>query len=103
MNTFDASKKAPQDWHRADIVAALHKAGWSLRRLSVEAGLSAGALSNALDRPWLKAENLIASAIGVEPEVIWPSRYAKRHFKPTFLLPPPLTAGDRAVRSAVSG
>ncbi len=84
MNTSRVQKNAAEDWHRADIVAALHKAGWSLRKLSIEAGLSAGALNNALDKPWPKAENIIAAAIGVEPETIWPNRYAKRHFKPVF-------------------
>ncbi|WP_083460545.1 helix-turn-helix domain-containing protein [Gulbenkiania mobilis] len=84
MNTSDAQKNSAVDWHRADIVAALHKAGWSLRRLSQEAGLSAGALNNALDRPWPKAERIIAAAIGEAPEAIWPSRYEKRHFKPVF-------------------
>ena len=85
MNTSTGKKNAAQpveDWHRADIVAALHKRGWSLRRLSQEAGLSAGALNNALDRPWPKAERIIAAAIGVTPETIWPERYAKRNFKP---------------------
>ncbi len=87
MNTSTGKKNAAQpveDWHRADIVAALHKRGWSLRRLSQEAGLSAGALNNALDRPWPKAERIIAAAIGVTPETIWPERYAKRNFKPVF-------------------
>lgn len=84
MNTSSAQKKSTVDWHRADIVAALHKAGWSLRRLSQEAGLSAGALNNALDRPWPKAERIIAAAIGEAPDAIWPSRYEKRHFKPVF-------------------
>lgn len=86
MNTSTGKKNAAQpaeDWHRADIVAALHKRGWSLRRLSQEAGLSAGALNNALDRPWPKAERIIAAAIGVTPETIWPERYAKRNFRPT--------------------
>jgi len=84
MNTLHAPKKAATDWHRADIVAALHKQGWSLRKLSLQAGLSAGALNNALDRPWPKAERIIAAAIDVAPETIWPTRYEKRHFKPVF-------------------
>ncbi|WP_028536183.1 helix-turn-helix domain-containing protein [Paludibacterium yongneupense] len=90
MNTSDAQKNSAVDWHRADIVAALHKRGWSLRQLSIEAGLSAGALNNALDRPWPKAERIIAAAIEETPETIWPSRYEKRHFKPVFpsSLPP---------------
>lgn len=82
MNTLHAAKKTAVDWHRADIVAALHKKGWSLRKLSIQVGLSAGALNNALDRPWPKAESIIAAAIGEAPEAIWPSRYEKRHFKP---------------------
>jgi len=67
-----------QDWHRADIVAALRKAGWSLRRLSVHHGYaSPTTLTHALDRPWPKGERLIAEAIGVSPAEIWPSRYRK--------------------------
>lgn len=79
MSTFDSAKKSQSDdWHRADIVAALRKKGWSLRRLSLENGYkSAGSLKNALDRPWPKGERLIAEAIGVTPETIWPSRYHK--------------------------
>ncbi len=65
-----------QDWHRADIVASLRKAGWSLRRLSTHHGYSTpGTLTTALDRPWPKGERLIANAIGVHPWEIWPSRY----------------------------
>lgn len=67
------------DWHPADIVAALRKAGWSVRRLSAHHGyLKAGQLSEAISRPWPKGEKLIAAAIGVLPEAIWPSRYAIR-------------------------
>jgi Ner family transcriptional regulator len=76
-------KTAPTDWHRADIVAALHKAGWSLRELSRQNGLSAGTLKTALDVPYLKAEGIIASALNLAPETIWPSRYEKRNFTPS--------------------
>ena len=75
-------KSATDDWHRADIVAALRKQGWSLRELSRQNGLSEGTLKSALDRPYLKAEGIIAKAIGITPEDIWPQRYARRHFKP---------------------
>ncbi|MPQ72077.1 helix-turn-helix domain-containing protein, partial [Pseudomonas sp. MWU12-2323] len=68
MSAFEAAKKTAEDWHRADIVAALHKAGWSLRKLSEGAGLSAGTLKSALDRPYPKAEAIIASAIGLDPK-----------------------------------
>lgn len=69
-------KAAPKDWHRADIVAALRKRGWSLRRLSLHHGyLNACTLTTALNRPWPRGERLIAEAIGVPPTRIWPSRY----------------------------
>lgn len=92
MNTSERQKKTAEDWHRADIVAAVKKKGWSIRQLSLQAGLSAGALTNALDRPWPKGERIIAAAIGEAPEVIWPTRYEKRHFKPAFPSVPPVSA-----------
>lgn len=75
------TQKNPQthqdhDWHRADIVAALHKRGWSLRGLSKHHGYKTPtALNNALDRKWPKGQLIIAQAIGVAPQIIWPSRY----------------------------
>lgn len=69
-------KAAPEDWHRADIVAALRKAGWSLRKLATHHGYSSPTtLGVAMDRPWPKGERLIAAAIGIDPATIWPSRY----------------------------
>lgn len=64
-----------KDWHPADIIAALHKRGTNLAKLSRESGLASPTLSNALNRPWPKGEWLIANAPGVHPSVIWPSRY----------------------------
>ena len=77
MNKDNIPKKAaPRDWHRADIVAALRKAGWSLRKLSAHHGYrSPTTLATALDRHWPKGERLIADAIGRHPAEIWPSRY----------------------------
>lgn len=78
--THSPKKAAPSDWHRADIVAALRKAGWSLRKLSTHHGYaSANTLSVALERPWPRGEQLIARALGLEPEAIWPSRYFDKH------------------------
>ena len=87
MSTFNDPKKTTQvDMHRADIVAALRKKGWSLRELSRQNGLSAGTLKAALDRPYRKAEGIIAAAIEMTPETIWPERYAKRNFTPVLSL-----------------
>lgn len=60
-------------WHSADIIAALKKRGTSLSAVSRSSGLAA----NALIRHWPKGERLIAEALGIAREQIWPSRYCK--------------------------
>ncbi|EOF5433720.1 helix-turn-helix domain-containing protein [Salmonella enterica] len=65
-----------QDWHPADIIAALHKRGTSMAAVSREAGLASSTLANALSRPWPKGEWLIARALNTHPATIWPTRYA---------------------------
>ncbi|MEH0833218.1 helix-turn-helix domain-containing protein [Pectobacterium cacticida] len=64
-----------QDWHPADIIAALRKKNTTLAAVSRAAGLSSSTLANALSRPWPKGEWLIADALGIHPSEIWPSRY----------------------------
>ncbi|EEA1389394.1 transcriptional regulator [Salmonella enterica] len=61
--------------HRADIVAALHKNNTSLSQLGIQNNLSRYTLKNALDKPYSRGEKIIASAIGMQPEDIWPDRY----------------------------
>lgn len=63
------------DWHSADIIAALHKKGMSLAAISRQAGLSSTTLANTLKRPWPKGEWIIGEALGIHPAEIWPSRY----------------------------
>jgi Ner family transcriptional regulator len=89
-----------EDWHPADIVAALRKAGWSLRRLSVHHGYRPGQLASATFGPWPKGERLIAAAIGVAPEVIWPSRWAVRAEREARLSP--RARANRAKRQALA-
>lgn len=105
MSVLDPSKKAAQaDWHRADVVAALHKKGWSLRALSRNSGLSDGTLKSALDGPYLKAEHIIAGAIGIAPQEIWPERYAKRNFTPVLAQVTTLSpSAKQVVRTAAMG
>ncbi|WP_249357538.1 helix-turn-helix domain-containing protein [Citrobacter sp. wls619] len=50
------------DWHSA---------------VSRNSGLASSTLANALIRHWPKGERLIADALGIAPEQIWPSRYRK--------------------------
>lgn len=70
-----AKNSLPQDWHRADIKAALEKRGTSMARLSREHGYAPGSLRMVLALPWPKVEAILARAIGVLPQTIWPSRY----------------------------
>ncbi|MFZ6655631.1 helix-turn-helix domain-containing protein [Undibacterium sp. TJN19] len=69
------AKEKPQDWHRADIKAELEKAGWTLRKLALANGYVAGVMCHPLNQQYPKAEAIIAKAIGVQPQTIWPSRY----------------------------
>ncbi|APZ66381.1 transcriptional regulator [Salmonella enterica] len=69
------------DWHPADIIAGLRKRGTSLAAVSRNAGLASSTLANALTRHWPKGERLIAEALDVAPEDIWPSRYRKSEYR----------------------
>ena len=64
------------DWHPADIKSALNKAGYTLTSLAEECGLKNGSLlSKCLTSSYPKSERRIADAIGILPQIIWPSRY----------------------------
>lgn len=91
MNNPSASQKKRskgtlQDWHRADIVAALRKRGISLAQLSRDQGLASRTLNNAFERHYPKAEGIIAKALDMTPEQIWPSRYIDKSPKATVLM-----------------
>ncbi len=76
MSSHNTTKKqSSKDWHKADIKAALEKAGWSLSRLSIHHGYNRSVLKSALIKPYPKAERLIAEALSIRPQIIWPSRY----------------------------
>lgn len=83
LNHVLNNQKKPHDWHRADIISALHKRGWSIAALARAHNLGESTVRSALDKPYPKSERLIAEAIGVEPETIWPQRFADRNFTPT--------------------
>lgn len=83
MRKKTANIAALKDWHRADVVAALKKQGWSVRALAREAGLAESTLYTALYRPYPNGEKIIAKALGKNPEEIWAKRYAERNFHPT--------------------
>lgn len=68
-------KEINRDWHRADIRAALEKAGTNFEQLAKENKIAGSTLRNALRFKYPKCELIIARKIGVSPDVIWPSRY----------------------------
>ena len=75
MPKIDTPKKPADlvDWHPAYIVYRLRLKGLSLRRLGRLNRY--GSLATVMRLAWPKAERLIADAIGVTPNEIWPSRY----------------------------
>lgn len=76
MQENSAKKTSQDDWHPADIIAALRKAGYTLSKLAFEHGLKeSSGLSKALVMSFPKGEKRIADALGVHPMTIWPSRY----------------------------
>lgn len=72
----DPKKPALADWHPAEISAALHMKGYSLRQLSLLNGYgNPNSLAKALHRPYPLAEAIIAEALCIDASCIWPSRY----------------------------
>lgn len=66
------------DMPRALVVAHLKIQGWSVARLSTHHGYHRGTLSNVFNTHWPKGERLIADALNMVPEDIWPSRYPSK-------------------------
>lgn len=74
--THEAVKKPVEDWEPARIKYELHRRGMTLAGLARAYGLSdSTSLSATFVRSYPLNEKRIADAIGVEPMVIWPSRY----------------------------
>ena len=63
------------DWHPADIKGALAKKGISLSSLARKNGYAITSPSNVFRKPWPAMEKIMAKAIGVTPQEVWPSRY----------------------------
>lgn len=76
MNNAPVKKASQEDWHPADVVAALHKRGITLRALAEMHGLKGSSgISAALVRSLPLTEKRIADALDLHPMDIWPSRY----------------------------
>lgn len=77
MEPTNFSESEDCDWHPADVLAALRKRGLTLAGISTANGYHPTAAGKALKRPWPAMEKLIADALRVEPQMIWPSRYQR--------------------------
>jgi Ner family transcriptional regulator len=51
--------------------------GCTLAQLAIRNGLSGGYCHQALWKPYPAAEQMIADAIGLPPQAIWPERYGR--------------------------
>lgn len=105
--TLAESPKKParpkQDWHWADVLAAIRKRGWSLRQIALAEGYAHGnVLGEVARRPYPKAEAILASYAGVEhPMVIWPSRYTPEGLPNRPMGRPPMR-GEQPLRKATT-
>lgn len=75
MDTQSKPPSTPEDWHPADVLAALKKRGLSLAGVSVANGYHPTAAGKALRQPWPAMEKIVAEALALTPREIWPSRY----------------------------
>jgi Ner family transcriptional regulator len=67
---------AEEDWHPARIKMELEMRGLTLAEISRRHGYDATAAGKALKTSWPSMESLIAEALGMPPQAIWPSRYS---------------------------
>ena len=65
----------PEDWHPAKIKMELEIRGYTLVKISQEAGYHHSAGGRCLRVAWPSLESVIAETLGVQPDEIWPSRY----------------------------
>ena len=67
-----------KDWTKREIKNALEDMGTSVRSIAINAGLAGNTLYAVWRNPYPKAQSLIANALEIQPEEIWPSRYKQR-------------------------
>ncbi|MCM0018539.1 MAG: helix-turn-helix domain-containing protein [Tagaea sp.] len=65
-----------QDWHPADVAAALKKAGVTLDEIGPGIGLDRSVAHKALYlKPWPRVKAEIARLLGRRPQELWPSLF----------------------------
>lgn len=70
------ARKPRADWDAEDVKAAVRKSPYkSFAALGRAHGLEPGTLRAALTKSAPRYEAIIAAAVGLQPQDIWPSRY----------------------------
>ena len=76
MAQNSTKKTSREDWHPADIVAALHKRGYTLRDIARAEGLNdSSTLSKAMVTSYPAGERRLAKYAGVPVQEMFPTRY----------------------------
>lgn len=63
------------NWTRTTILFELRKRGLTAAAVAAQAGLSRHTVYSAIERPYPRVHDLIAEAIGIPRETIWPQFY----------------------------
>lgn len=71
----------PADLDRHEILARVRRQGTTIAKLARLHGCSPNNLYAALDRSFPKSEKIIADALGLTVEDIWPGRVARRRLR----------------------
>ena len=75
----------PGDWSAARVVYELKLRGLSFRKLAERHGYAASTLADVTrrERSYTRIEKIVARALGMKPEQIWPSRWvSERRTRP---------------------
>lgn len=63
------------NWSKQKILFRLREAGTTAAALAEKAGCSRQNFYGALERPYPKVQGIVAAALGVERQEIWPEFY----------------------------
>ena len=69
------------DWTPSKLRFELEERGLTYRYLSLQAGLREDSLKSVARTPCKSYERIIANALGMKPEDIWPTRWEIRNRK----------------------
>ncbi len=70
-----ANAAAGRDWTQDEVLFCLRKRGTSLQRLARQHDYHPRSLHNICKRPWPRGESIVAKALGLTAQQVFPSRY----------------------------